>query len=73
MLSIKIPLIFLIVKLFRFKDITIDGQLGLQILTAEHAKLLAMINDLSSEIDTIVHLEESRLLIEDKIKQLECN
>lgn len=50
-----------------------DEQRGLQILTAEHAKLLAMINDLSSEIDTSAHLEKSRLLIEDKIKQLECN
>jgi len=45
----------------------------LKILTAEHAKLLAMINSLSSEIDSNLQLEKSRLLIEDKIKQLECN
>ncbi|XP_025411382.1 N6-adenosine-methyltransferase subunit METTL3 [Sipha flava] len=58
-------------NLIQFKEITIDGQIGLEIITAEHAKLLAMINDLSSEIDTSIHLEESRLQIEDKIKQLE--
>jgi len=55
-----------------YQNITVDGQQGLQILTAEHAKLLAMMNDLSSDIDSSVHLEKSRLLIEDKIKQLEC-
>jgi len=45
----------------------------LKILTAEHAKLLAMVNSLSSEIDSNLQLEKSRLLIEDKIKRLECN
>jgi len=45
----------------------------LKILTAEHSKLLAMTNNLSSEVDSNLHLEKSRLLIEDKIKQLECN
>lgn len=59
--------------MFRFKNITTDGQPSLQILTVEHAKLLAMINDLSSEIDATARLEKNRLLIEDKIKQLECN
>jgi hypothetical protein len=59
--------------LFSLKNITIDGQQGLKILTAEHAKLLAMTNSLSSEIDSNLHLEKSRLLIEDKIKRLECN
>lgn len=63
----------LIYNLFSFKNITIDGQQGLKILTAEHAKLLAMTNNLSSEVDSNVHLEKTRLLIEDKIKQLECN
>lgn len=57
---------------FSFKNITVDGQQGLKILTAEHAKLLAMINDLSSDVDTSAYLEKSRLLIENKIKQLEC-
>jgi len=59
--------------LFSLKNITIDGQQGLKILTAEHAKLLAMTNNLSSEVDSNLHLEKSRLLIENKIKQLECN
>lgn len=49
-----------------------DGQQGMQIITVEHAKLLAMVNDLSHEVVTSAHLEKSRLLIEDKIKQLEC-
>ncbi|CAH1738465.1 N6-adenosine-methyltransferase subunit METTL3 [Aphis gossypii] len=58
-------------NLISIKNITIDGQQGLKILTAEHAKLLAMINSLSSEIDSNLQLEKSRLLIEDKIKRLE--
>jgi len=57
---------------FSFKNVTVDGQQGLKILTAEHAKLLAMINVLSSDVHMSAYLENFRLLIENRIKQLEC-
>ncbi|XP_050521725.1 N6-adenosine-methyltransferase subunit METTL3 isoform X2 [Daktulosphaira vitifoliae] len=62
---------FVAQNLISLENIVVDGQQSLQVLTAEHAKCLAMINDLSSEADTVVQYERSRLLLEDKIKQLE--
>ncbi|XP_050428618.1 N6-adenosine-methyltransferase subunit METTL3 [Adelges cooleyi] len=58
-------------NLISIENIIADGQRSLKILTTEHAKCLAMINDLSSEIDTVTQFEKSRLLLENKIKQLE--